>query len=220
MSNKTTIIIGDDGLLKRCQIASLKDACHKVIALGNTATEAEIFALKPEIVGELRVVFTPYEHDEFALLDQGEDTLVATTGALVKSFLTQSQAALQLLMGAGGGQLWVADFDDSFAYHLQTPCAPIASQARAGAVRSMAKEYSRMRIYVNSLLVQPVSDEHSAPMFRQAAAGLKSYAMRYKPNDAVDVANLLTGFVQAERLQFSGNIIGTGTGIVQSHLTA
>lgn len=220
MSKKTILIIGDDGVLKARQIASLQGAGHKVVALGNAATEADVRAVKTEVEGDLRVVFTPYEHDEFALMEQGEEVLVATVGTLAKAFLAQSQAALQLLMGQGGGQLWVADFDDSFAYHLDTPCAPISAQARAGAVRSMAKEYSRMRISVNSMLVQPVSDAASLPMFRKASAGLKSYAMRYKPNDAGDVADMLTGFVEADRLQFSGNIIGTGTGIVQGHLTA
>lgn len=220
MSNKTVIIIGDSGVLKTRQIASLRAQGHTLFDFGSDATNGEILACRDHIDGDLRVIFTPYEHDEMALLNSDPTALVALVGARTKAFLAQAQAALQLLMGRGGGQFWVADFDDSFAYHLDTPCAPISAQARAGAVRSLAKEYSRMKISVNSMLVQPVSDTSNAAMFRKASAELKSYAMRYKPNDAGDVADMLTDFVGTPKLQFSGNIIGTGTGIVQGHLTA
>ncbi|MCX7560541.1 hypothetical protein OS190_13270 [Sulfitobacter sp. F26204] len=220
MSVKTVIVIGETGTLKACQIASLKAQGHKVIEFDADVKAVDLNACRDLIEGELRVIFTPYMHDEMALLDADTSALIAMVGKKTKAFLTQAQAALQLLMGRGGGQFWVADFDDSFAYHLETPCAPICAQARAGAVRSLAKEYSRMKISVNSMLVQPVSDPSTASMFRKASAELKSYAMRYKPNDAGAVADMLTDFVGTGKLQFSGNIIGTGTGIVQGHLTS
>ena len=220
MSNKTVIVIGDAGILKACQIASLIAQGHKVFEFDANVAGSEIANCRDNIDGELRVIFTPYEHDEMALLNSDSSALIALVGRRTKAFLSQAQAALQLLMGRGGGQFWVADFDDSFAYHLDTPCAPISAQARAGAVRSLAKEYSRMKISVNSMLVQPVTDASNAAVFRKASAELKSYAMRYKPNDAGEVADMLTGFVGSAKLQFSGNIIGTGTGIVQGHLTA
>lgn len=219
MPIKTVIVIGDDGSLRDCTIRAFGAQGCKVAVRGADCTAADILSLRAEVQGDLRVVFTPYEHDEFALLTEGADRLVDHVGARTKAFLAQAQAALQLLMEAGGGQFWVADFDDSFAYHLDSPCAPIAAQARAGAVRSIAKEYSRMKIAVNSMLVQPVQDDGNAAMFREAAAGLKSFAMRYKPTPAVDVADMLAGFVRQDRLSFSGSMVGTGTGISQAHLT-
>jgi hypothetical protein len=219
-SKTTVIVIGDDGLLKQQQITSLEAGGNSVISFDASAAKQDILGCRSRIEGELRVVFTPYQHNEFTLLEQGADTLLSHISERTKAFLAQAQAALQLLMDQGGGQFWVCDFDDSFSYHMDTPSCPVAAQARAGAVRSMAKEYSRMKITVNSMLVQPVVDEQSKAMFRKASAGLKSYAMRYKPNTPDEVANLLCRFLSEPRLQFSGNIIGTGTGIVQGHLTA
>jgi hypothetical protein len=137
-----------------------------------------------------------------------------------KIFLAQAQAALKLLMQAGGGQLWVCDYDDSFSYHLDTPACPILAQARASAVRSLAKEYSRMDIAINTLFAQPIADETARPMFRQAAASLKSYAMRYKPNSAEDIIEMLVPFIRKDRLAFSGAVVGAGMGINQGHLIA
>jgi hypothetical protein len=219
MPTKTVIVIGDDGPLRTRILHAFAIGGGTVVPRDADCRAEDLLALRPMVQGDLRVVFTPYEHDEFALLAEGADRLVAHVGARTRAFLAQAQAALQLLMEAGGGQFWVADFDDSFAYHLDTPCAPIAAQARAGAVRSIAKEYSRMKIAVNSMLVQPVQDDSNAAMFREAAAGLKSFAMRYKPTPADDVAAMLAGFVAQDRLTFSGSMVGTGTGISQAHLT-
>lgn len=217
--NTTVIVIGDDGPLKQQKIANMQSAGTRVINYDASASKQDILGCRPRIEGELRVVFTPYQHNEFTLLEQSAETLLEHTGERTKAFLAQAQAALQLLMDQGGGQFWVCDFDDSFSYHMDTPSCPVAAQARAGAVRSMAKEYSRMKIAINSMLVQPVIDEQSKMMFRKASAGLKSYAMRYKPNTSDEVSSLLCHFLSEPQLQFSGNVIGTGTGIVQGHLT-
>lgn len=77
-----------------------------------------------------------------------------------------------------------------------------------------------MGIAINSLFVQPLADETTTPMFRQAGAGLKSYAMRYKPNTATDIADLLEPFLDSPRLAFSGAMVGAGMGVLQGHLTA
>lgn len=219
LSNTTVILIGDDGPLKQQKSANMQSVGTRVINFDTSATKLDILECRPQIEGNLRIVFTPYQHNEFTLLEEGAETLLVYTGERIKAFLAQAQAALQLLMDQGGGQLWVCDFDDSFAYHMATPSCPVASQARAAAVRSMAKEYSRMKIAINSMLVQPVQDEETRVMFRKASAGLKSYAMRYRPNTTDEIASLLCRFLSEPHLQFSGNVIGTGTGIVQGHLT-
>lgn len=227
MTSPTTILlIGDPGGFRNGLEQRLAAEGHAVVCLGAFSSAQDIGGGAPAANAPLRIIFTPTEINEFALLkadlQTGGNTLLCAVEMRVKVFLAQSQAVLKLLMRAGGGQLWVCDYDDSFAYHLETSASPVVAQARAGAVRSLAKECSRMNITINSLFVQPLTDQETATkaMFRNAQAALKSYAMRYRPNTIDDIAGLLNPLLGTERLAFSGAMIGTGTGVLQTHLTA
>ena len=221
---KKVILIGEPGTVQN-HLATVLPQNNMIVSLH----PADVTAQK--LLGEfvppgtsLRVIFTPGEHSEFKLLEHDLETggtaLLDHVEKQVKAYLLQCQAALKLLMLAGGGQLWVCDYDDSFAYHLDTPANPIVAQAKAAALRCIAKEYSRMNIYANSLFLQPLMDESNASDFRAAAGNLKTFAMRYKPGNLNDVSGLLIPFLQTERLAFSGAVIASGTGVQQSHLIA
>ena len=216
------ILIGDQTNFHHC-------AAEQMVARGMSVSSYPALAKPERILNEdvpagssMNIVFTPTELNEFALFDQdlaaGSSRLCEAVGPRIRAFMPQAQAAVRVLLRAGGGQLWVCDYDDSFGYHLDVEASPIVAQARAAAVRSLAKEYSRMKILVNTLLIQPLADGNEAKF--KGASSLRSYAMRYKPSAAADVTDLLTNFIGSGRLAFSGATIGTGMGVQQAHLIA
>jgi hypothetical protein len=219
-SKHQVFLIGDQKHFHRC-------AAEHMAARGMSVNSYDAFATPDLILQEhvpdgsvVNVVFTPAELNEFVLLDEdltaGSSQLCEAVGSRMRAFLGQAQAALKVLLRAGGGQLWVCDYDDSFGYHLDVEASPIVAQARAAAVRSLAKEYSRMKISVNALLIQPLAEGNEAKF--KGVASLRSYAMRYKPSAVADVTDLLINFIDSKRLAFSGATIGTGMGVQQAHL--
>lgn len=222
MTGLTYLFIGAPSPLSQVLAQAGAAEGADVAVLPETASAEAVKAALSDRSGGLRVIFTPCLDDEVALLEadlaNAGSLLEATIADRIDAFLRQMQSVLDAMMRAGSGQIWVCDFDDSFAYHLPMPAAPIQAQARAGAVRSLAKEYSRMGIAVNTILTQPLicpGDDLSA----YRAPGLKSYAMRYKPSPASDLFSLLATHAQAERLPFTGACQSLGMGVVQAHLS-
>jgi len=170
-----------------------------------------------------RVIFAPSARDECDALDLDlaggfPEHLAGLVEAGIKRFLRLVQAAIHALMGNGGGQIWVADWDDTFEYHLPLPCTPLQAEARAASVRALAKECARLGIKINSLLLQPVAEMFQLEQFRDAREELKTYALRYRPVSCATVAAQLCNFLEQPDLPMAGAMVGLGTGICQGHL--
>ena len=222
MTNLLFLLVGAPSPLQ----GYLADACARdgasVRILPETADAADMREALSVKTEKLRVVFTPCGDDETALLEadlaDGGRRLEQIVATRCDAFLRQMQAALSAMMQAGSGQIWVCDIDDGFAYHAPIAVAPIQAQARAGAVRSLAKEYSRMGIAVNSIFTHPlVFPEEDVRMYR--SPGLKSYAMRYKPSPASDLLDFFATHAQSDRLPFTGASQSFGMGVAQAHLS-
>jgi len=224
MKSFSCVIIDGDGPgeTARHLAVELKRRGHRAAMLGSDLGTGDFTDLSARVCPN-RVVFAPPARDECCALDLDlagriPKRLAPLVAAGVKRFLGLTRAAILALMGNGGGQIWVADWDDTFEYHLPLPFAPLQAEARAAAVRAMAKECTRLGIKVNSLSVQPVAEMLSPERFRGARDDLKTYALRYKPVSCSAVAAQICDFLEQPDLPMAGAMVGLGTGVCQGHL--
>lgn len=217
------IIDGDGpGETARYLAAELERRGHRVARLGSNLDTVDFIDMSSRIRPQ-RVVFAPPTQNECGALDLDlAGSVPARLSSMVadgvKRFLRLTQAAIRTLMGNGGGQIWVVDWDDTFEYHLPLPCSPMQAEARAAAVRSVAKECARLGIKVNSLSVQPVAEMFPPEQFRDAREYLKAYALRYKPLSCAAMAAQLCDFMERPDLPMAGALISLGMGVCQGHL--
>ena len=71
------------------------------------------------------------------------------------AFLADCRAAIRAMMPAGRGYVLALCIDDFAAGIQELPQTPIANQARAAALKSMAKEYGRMGLGFTMFVCQP-----------------------------------------------------------------
>ena len=224
MKSLSCVIIDGDGPGETAHhlTLELERRGHRAAKLGG-CMDVEAFIEMSARVCPQRIIFAPPAGDECGALDLDlagpiPERLVPMVAIGVKRFLALAQAAILTLMGNGGGQIWVADWDDTFEYHLPLPCSPLQAEARAAAVRAMAKECTRLGIKINSLSVQPVAEIFPRERFNEARDDLKSYALRYKPVSCKAVAAQLCEFLEQPDLPMAGAMVGLGTGVCQGHL--
>lgn len=162
------------------------------------------------------VVFNASALDEAALLAEGTlADAVASDGAF---FLETLQAAARAMMEAGRGQIWTLGFDDSFAYYLPIPIAPVTHHARIGAVRALAKELSRFGVSANAAILQPAPEATDPAIWPGARAGLASYAQKFKAVPLASIADTLAFWLRSETPPLNGSVIHFGTGVYDGNL--
>ena len=133
------------------------------------------------------VVLSEPRLDEAACLKRVQaapDSAAAFAGELHRqtmAFLTDCRAAIRTMMPAGKGHVLALCIDDVAAKILDLPQTPIANQARAAALKSMAKEYGRMGLGFNTIVCQPPGEMVEKSAWRTHREQLKVYALRYRP---------------------------------------
>ncbi len=162
------------------------------------------------------VVFNASGLDEAALLAAG--TLADAVAADGAFFLETLQTAARAMMEAGRGQIWTLGFDDSFAYYLPIPIAPVTHHARIGAVRALAKELSRFGVSANAAILQPAPEATDPAIWPEARAGLASYAQKFKAVPLVSIADTLAFWLRSEAPPLNGSVIHFGTGVYDGNL--
>lgn len=155
-------------------------------------------------------VFNVSALDEAALLADGKlADAVAADGAF---FLHTLQVLSRAMIERGRGQIWVLASDDSFAYYLPLPIAPVTHHTRIGAVRALAKEVSRFGVCANAAVLQPVQDAVDPAAWQAARTGLGSYAQRFKPISIGHVADTLAFWLARPALPLNGSVVHFGNG--------
>lgn len=165
------------------------------------------------------VVFCPPEGDLHP--DRRDEDLAALADRLDASligFLEELQAAGRQLARRDGGQLWVLTMEDSMRYYLDLPCTAIDGRARQAAVKSFGKEMLRFGVRVNCASVQCVREQVEPARWMSAAAGLKAYAMKFKPNAAAAVATTLAQFLRQPDLPIAGMVVPLGIGFAENNV--
>ena len=162
------------------------------------------------------VVFNVSALDEAALMGRGElADAVAADGAF---FMQTLQVVSRAMIERGHGQIWVLAADDSFAYYLQLPVAPITHHTRIGAIRAIAKELARFGVSANAAVLQPAPETILPEDWQQARAGVGSYAQKFKPVPLALVADTLAFWIGRGTLPMNGSVAHFGNGVYDGNI--
>lgn len=157
------------------------------------------------------VIFNTSALDEVGLMASGHlADAIAADGAF---FLQSLQAISRVMIENGRGQIWVLAPDDSFAYYVPLPIAPITHHTRIGGIRALAKELARFGVCANAAILQPLRETVEAAVWQDARAGVGSYAQKFKPVPLVDVADTLAFWLARATLPMNGSVVHFGNGV-------
>lgn len=163
------------------------------------------------------VIFNIPAVDEGALMASGPPGAVADAVADDTSrFLSTIQAVLGAMVATGRGQIWQMVLEDSFGYYLSLPYSPVSHNARLGCIRSLAKEVTMFKTYVNAVAMQPLTEMIEIRKAR-GLADFNSYCLRYKPVTADTVALVMADWIRQDTLPFSGTIMHLGYGVYDAN---
>jgi hypothetical protein len=154
--------------------------------------------------------------DEFALLrtDASGEALATAVDQAVSTFLRRMRHALLLAGRQQHTAVWILGIEDSFGYYLDSvPLSPIVTQACNTAMRSLAREYSRMGVHFNSIMLQPVHEMVAPGEVRQARNTLKTYALKFRFRTGPEVAAYVATLITAPTQPVAGSVISVGIGV-------
>lgn len=232
-TSETVLVIDADSSLTRALCAQLDAVGYRVVAHVRTQSCAPfgpgvrmLTAPRAEAVlasgGDAlpsvdHIVFGPPFWHSVSPAAADFEALVVSLESRLMSFLAELQAAGRQL-ARRGGQIWVITLEDSMHYYANTPSLPIDARARHAAVKSFAKEVLRFGVRVNCANVQPVDEQIDAQEWRFARDGLKTFAMKFKPNSAASVANVLRHFLAQPDLPIAGMVVPLGVGFAENNI--
>ena len=187
--------------------ALLADRGFDVIAWepGGAAADADL------LNATRAAIFNVSDLDEAGLMAGGG--LADAVAADSAFFMESLQAIARAMIERGRGQIWVLAPDDSFAYYLPLPIAPVTHHTRIGAVRALAKELSRFGVCANAAILQPTAETADPAAWAAARAGVGSYAQRFKPVSLAHVADTLAFWLACETLPLNGSVVHFGNGV-------
>ena len=166
------------------------------------------------------VVLTEPCLDEAAFVEQtrvSPESAAAFAGALHRqtmSFLADCRAAVRAMMPAGKGYVLALCVDDVAAKILGLPQTPIANQARAAALKSMAKEYGRMGLGFNTFVCQPPREMAEKSAWRTHREQLKVYALRYRPVAIGTYVRFILSMLDGDA-PVNGGVLCLGNGVME-----
>ena len=166
------------------------------------------------------VVLTEPRLDESAFVGQALATpgaAAALAGELHRetmAFLGDCRAAIRTMMPAGRGYVLALCIDDYAAKILGLPQTPIANQARAAALKSMAKEYGRMGLGFNTFVCQPPREMVERSAWRARREQLKVYALRYRPVGVRGYSRFIVSLISGDP-PANGSVLCLGNGVME-----
>ena len=129
-------------------------------------------------------------------------------------FLDDCRAAIRAMMPAGRGYVVALCIDDYAAKILGLPQTPVANQARAAALKSMAKEYGRMGLGFTTFVCQPPRETVEKTAWRIHRNHLKVYALRYRPVGVASYARFILSTIGGES-PANGSVLCLGNGVME-----
>lgn len=231
---ETILFIDADSVLGRAFCEELSAAGPRVLAHVRTEPRGA-FAPGVTVVSGVRIhdalpawndTFGPINHVVFGMPDYADalhvvDDVEHFTLSIEEHltlFLEELQAAGSLLARGSGGQIWALTPEDSMQYYASFPVVSIDSRARHAAVKSFAKELFRFGVRINCANVQPLEEQLPQAEWRRARDGLKTFAMRFKPNKTAAVARTLRDLLTQPDLPIAGMIVPIGIGFAENNI--
>ena len=166
------------------------------------------------------VVLSEPRLDEAAFLKRAQttpDSAAALAGEIHRqtmAFLADCRAAIRAMMPAGKGQVLALCIDDVAAKILGLAQTPIANQARAAALKSMAKEYGRMGLGFNTFVCQPPREMVETSAWRTHREQLKVYTLRYRPVGVDTYVRFILSMLDGDA-PVNGGVLCLGNGVME-----
>jgi hypothetical protein len=136
-------------------------------------------------------------------LDVEVSGFLAVCGDVTRALSTHKQAAI-----------WALCADDVASDLAGGPTAPAATQARVGALKSLAKEYGRMGLSYHALVCQPPRESATDEQWRTVRGALKVYAMRYKAPLGLEYGRFLVAALNTSQAM-NGSVVTMGVGVME-----
>lgn len=222
-----TLLIDADTSLGRSLATTLGHAGHQVTTHARRGRDGlPVDCLHPsacDAIDRMARDGQPPERIVFGLPDidgaaQGQAYVDAMAQALDR-FLKELQAACLALRHCDHAQAWVMVAEDSLGYFLDEPAAhPILTQGMIAAVRSAAKEVFPLDLRVNAFLVQPNAADLDPDALKRSKGSLKTFALRFRPPQPGDVAQVLASLLALPRLPMTGLLVPCGFGFMEVNL--
>ena len=130
------------------------------------------------------------------------------------AFLADCRAGIRAMMPAGRGYVLALCIDDYAAKILGLPQTPIANQARAAALKSMAKEYGRMGLGFNTFVCQPPREMVQRAAWRTRRQQMKVYALRYRPVGVGSYSRFILSTINGDP-SANGSVLCLGNGVME-----
>lgn len=140
--------------------------------------------------------------------------LAAELHCQTMAFLADCRAAIRAMMPAGRGYVLALCIDDYAAKVLDLPQTPIANQARAAALKSMAKEYGRMGLGFTTFVCQPPREMVEKTVWRARRERLKVYALRYRPVGVGGYSRFILSTINGDQ-PANGSVLCLGNGVTE-----
>ena len=192
---------------------------HLLSLLGERGFDAASWAAgddESDLARAAAVVFNLSALDEATLLSRGG--LAEALDAEATAFMQALQSAARAMIERGDGQIWLLAADDSFAYYMPVPAAPISHHLRIGAMRALAKELARFGVFANAAVLQPAAETMPPDHWQQARAGVGSYAQKFRPVALASVADTLAFWLGSDSLPMNGSVIHFGNGVYDGNI--
>jgi hypothetical protein len=151
--------------------------------------------------------------DEIAEFRADSDAARIALERRLKQMLKALKYGAQHMARADGGRIWVLCYDHSVSFSVTAPSNPITNYAAMAAVQCVAKEVAHFDVTVNLFMIHPPSDTVEPRIWKQARDSLHVYRLKYKPQSADQVSELLHMYAGIKHLSTTGGVIPVGSGI-------
>ena len=151
--------------------------------------------------------------DEIREFDADAEAARVTLERRLKELLKALKYGAHHMARGDGGRIWVLCFDHSVSFSVTAPSNPITNYAAIAAVQCLAKEVAHLDVRVNLFMIHPTSETVEPREWRQARDHLHVYRLKYKPQSAEHVSELLQMYAGLQHLSTTGGVIPVGSGI-------
>lgn len=223
-NSKNILILDADHHLGTALSKVLSEAGHAVFTHARQASKNVNFVCEDisTALPEWNMVHGPFDHIVFGLrnISESVDSFESITYIEqdISTTLGELKACVQLLSRRDDSQIWVLLQEDSIQYYLPLPSQPMRSRALMAAVKSLAKEVFCFGIKLNAIQIQPLEEQFESSIWKNAKEGLKAYALKFKPQKSVDVAQLIRALIEIPKIPLAGMVIPVGIGFPEANV--
>jgi len=223
-NSKNILILDADHYLGTALSKVLFEAGHAVFTHARQASNSVNFVCEniSTALPEWNAAHGPFDHIVFGLrnISESADSFESIIHIEQDISLTLSElkACVQLLSRRDESQICVLLQEDSMQYYLPLPSQSMRSRALIAAVKSLAKEVFFFGIKLNAIQIRPLEEQFEATIWKNAREGLKAYALKFKPQKSVDVAQLIRALIEIPKIPLAGMVVPVGIGFPEANV--